>query len=101
MKTIRKFVVILIVCFLIFVLTGQRSTSAQEDEFMVPVENNSMPGNPMQMESNTTQDIDDEDSLPYEPDILSRKVFQKKMEPLSNKEKIIWSFRMAETNSFL
>lgn len=45
--------------------------------------------------------IEEDDFIVYDQEIWSRKLFQKKLPPLNKKEKIIWAFRMAETNTFL
>ena len=47
---------------------------------------------------NSTQ-IEDEDYIDQE--IFSREAFQKRLPPMSKKEKVIWSFRMSDKNSFL
>jgi hypothetical protein len=50
------------------------------------------------------QDMDDEDIFTDDQEIFSsrqRKLFQKKLAPLTNKEKIVWAFRLSETNTFL
>jgi hypothetical protein len=44
---------------------------------------------------------EEEDPFYYEPDIFLRKLSRRKLPPLSEKEKIIWSFRLAEANPFL
>ena len=46
-------------------------------------------------------EIEDDDFFPYDQDFLTRKLFQKKLLPLTRKERIIWSFRMADSNAFL
>lgn len=48
-----------------------------------------------------SSDIDEDDFLPYDQDLLTRKLFQKTLPPLNRKERITWSFRMAESNAFL
>lgn len=45
-------------------------------------------------------DLEDDD-LPYQPYPIPRKLFQKKLAPLSNREKVTWAFRMADSNLFL
>ena len=42
-----------------------------------------------------------DDFLSLEPDIFSRKLYQKNLKPLSNNDKIRWSFRMADKDIFL
>jgi len=45
----------------------------------------------------------EEDSLSYsaEQEILPREYFRKRLPPLSNREKLIWSFRTAKANILL
>lgn len=52
-------------------------------------------------EQNPDEFGDDEDALLYEQEIIYRKLFQKTLPPLSNKNKIIWAFRMTEPDLFL
>lgn len=50
------------------------------------------------------QETDDEDIFTEDQEIFSsrqRKLFQKKLAPLTNKERIVWAFRLSETNTFL
>jgi predicted DNA binding CopG/RHH family protein len=50
------------------------------------------------------QETDDEDIFSDDQEIFSlrqRKLFQKKLVPLTNKERIVWAFRLSETNTFL
>ena len=47
------------------------------------------------------QDMDDDDYYADDQDIFSRELFRKELTPLSTKEKIIWAFRLSETNTFL
>lgn len=44
---------------------------------------------------------EEEDPFYYEPDIFLRQLNRQKLPPLTEKEKIVWSFRLAETNPFL
>jgi hypothetical protein len=44
---------------------------------------------------------DDIFSTTYEREMLSRKIFKKSLPPLSQKEKISWSFKTARANTFL
>ena len=48
--------------------------------------------------------LDSEDDIfsnTYEQELLSRKIFKKSLPPLSQKEKISWSFKTAKANTFL
>jgi len=53
------------------------------------------------MSEDDSQEMDDDDYFADDQDIFSRKLFQKKLTPLSTREKIIWAFRLSETNAFL
>jgi hypothetical protein len=44
---------------------------------------------------------DEDDMFFYEQESFSRKLFQRKLTPLSKPEKIIWAFRMSEPDLFL
>ena len=44
---------------------------------------------------------EEEDPFYYEPDGFLQQLNRRKMPPLTEKEKITWSFRLAETNPFL
>ncbi len=44
---------------------------------------------------------EEDEYIPDEVDIFAPEVGQKKLPPLSHKEKIVWAFRLAETNTFL
>lgn len=60
---------------------------------------------PQSMSLDTDQVIDpsrvDEDDFFYDPEIISRKLFQKTLPALSSREKILWSFRIADSDLFL
>lgn len=44
---------------------------------------------------------DDIFSTTYERELLSRRIFKKSLPPLSRKEVISWSFKTADSNTFL
>ncbi len=48
-------------------------------------------------------DMEDEDYITEDQDVFSstRKLFQKKFDPLTQKEEIIWAFRFSDTDTFL
>ncbi len=46
-------------------------------------------------------DIEDEDDVWIDQEFFPRKLFQKNLDQMSEKEKISWSFRMAKTYPFL
>lgn len=66
---------------------NQNTTESQKIDF------NSSEGN--------LDDMEEETYMANDMDIFARKLFQKKLPPLSNKEKIIWAFRMSKNTIFL
>ncbi len=44
---------------------------------------------------------EDDLAYSYEQEIISRRVFQKRLPPLSSRERVIWSFRVAAKSPFL
>ena len=46
-------------------------------------------------------DLEDEDDVWIDQEFFPRKLFQKNLDLMSKKEKISWSFRMADTYPFL
>lgn len=47
------------------------------------------------------EDAEDENYFVDDQEIFDRKSYQKKLTPLSDKEKIIWAFRLSKTTIFL
>ncbi|MEN8154019.1 MAG: hypothetical protein ABFR75_08335 [Acidobacteriota bacterium] len=43
----------------------------------------------------------DEDPLLLQADIFSQKKFQKRLKSMSNKDKVIWAFKLSERDIFL
>ncbi len=58
-------------------------------------------GSPEEIINNNEEGSVEEDFLSLEPDIFSRKLFQKNLKALPSKDKVKWSFRMANTDIFL
>jgi hypothetical protein len=48
-----------------------------------------------------TQEPEEEDDVWYEQEFFQRKLYQKALPTLTNREAVIWSFRMAEPHTFL
>jgi len=57
--------------------------------------------NPLNLSEYDSTSVQEDDIFSYEEDFLTRKLFQRELPPLTQKERIIWSFRMADTNAFL
>ena len=45
--------------------------------------------------------FEEDDGLLYDGDLFLNKLYKKEMPPMTRKEKIVWSFRMADANFFL
>lgn len=57
-----------------------------------------------EIEKNIDADTDsgfDDDLLLLQPDIFSQKKFQKRLKSLSEKDKVIWAFKLAKRDIFL
>jgi hypothetical protein len=74
------------------------NTTADESKSVTRIEEKTPGLNEYEYDSS---EIEDDDIFPYDQDFLTRKLFQKPLPPLSKKERIIWSFRMADSNAFL
>ena len=103
MKHIIKILVLIFVIYVFYALTAQASGRQTNDDPQAEITGNTEQIEPQQIDDpdDPSPDLDDEDYFSYDQDILSRKLYEKKLSPLSPKEKIIWSFRLAETNTFL
>jgi hypothetical protein len=95
---------ILGLCFWIAAQTQQTQNQPQNQ---APTTNKLQKETPQTREKTFTlppqknPEIEDEDDFGYEQDIFSRKLFHEKLPPLNKKQKLVWAFRMAETNSLL
>lgn len=88
---ITIFIFIINIQTALVVLNQQTNINDPQDHINLKEEN-------LNFNQDSTNDLQDED---YYQDIFLRKLKQKKLNPLSKKEKIIWSFRMSETYPFL
>jgi hypothetical protein len=55
----------------------------------------------MELPEGGAQQLEEDDDVWFDQEFFRRKLFQKNLEPLTKRQKITWSFRMAETNTFL
>jgi hypothetical protein len=69
---------------------GQNTNQQNLPETVIPERSERFPDSEDDIFSNT-----------YEQELLSRKIFKKSLPPLSQKEKISWSFKTAKANTFL
>jgi hypothetical protein len=99
MKTIIKILVSIVILYLSVSMLAQNQKPVTESSTQSSREEIQEPD--IDIPDEDTPEMEDEDFYPYDQGIISRKLFQKKLAPLSRKQKIKWSFRLAETNSFL
>lgn len=85
---------------LFFSISLPFSVSSKDKSLNNPQTNKTKEQTSFQIQKNDDYRLED-DSFDYESDFFRRKIYQKTLPPLSNKEKIIWSFRMANKNPFL
>lgn len=89
---------VLYLCYSILARAQTIDTTAAESEQVTKIQEKT-PG--LSEYEYDSSEIEDDDFFPYDQDFLTRKLFQKNLLPLTRKEKIIWSFRMADSNAFL
>jgi hypothetical protein len=89
-----------LIIFLFFTLSLSFSDSNEDKSYNNPQIKKTKEQTSFQIQENDDYKVEDDDFY-YESDFFRRKIYQKKLPPLSNKEKIIWSFRMANKNLFL
>ncbi|MCP5049525.1 MAG: hypothetical protein GY940_20305 [bacterium] len=99
MKTLIKILILMVILYMSYTIVAQSQPSQESNAAPQTQEENQEKD--LSITEDDTQDPDDDDFLSYDQDIATRKVHQKYLSPLSRKDKIIWSFRLAKTNSFL
>lgn len=97
MKILKTIFVLLIVFLLTFLILAQKTLSYDD----LNQENIDPKATGIEENTENYMPTEEEDSVYFREDIFLRKLDDKKLPPLSNKEKIIWAFRLAETNPFL
>ena len=104
MKLLLKILIPVLVFYLCYTLLAQVRTPGKTGDPVTPAEvkkSTSTDQETLDLPGYDRSEGEEEDLLSYDQDYLTRKLFQKKLPPLTRKETIIWSFRMAETNTFL
>ncbi len=99
MKIIIKILVSIVIAYLSFTLLAQDRPSSKDRDSQETREK--IPGKKIDIADEDNQEMEDDDFYPYDQAIVPGKLYQKNLPPLSRKAKIIWSFRLADTNSFL
>ncbi|MCK4763559.1 MAG: hypothetical protein KAW12_15270 [Candidatus Aminicenantes bacterium] len=98
MKILTTILIFVIIIFLTFSIMTKKSLS--DDNFDQENIASETPGFD-KTTANYMGTEEEEDPMYSDPDIFLRKLEQKKLPPLTGKEKIVWSFRLAQTHQFL
>ncbi|UCH95280.1 MAG: hypothetical protein JSV88_00155 [Candidatus Aminicenantes bacterium] len=113
MKLLIKIIILGLVFYLCYCLVvqgqtvnisraaGPNTTNVKDDDAKKETKTEETEKPPPNLDEYDGSEMEEEDIFSYDQDFLTRKIYQKKLQPLTNKERIIWSFRMAETNAFL
>lgn len=96
-----KYVAAILICCLVFylsysVLAQENATTSKDRKSQRTKQEKTMTKS-----ENDSQEPDEGDYFPDDQDVFSRKLFQKKLSPLTKKQKIVWTFRLSKTNTFL
>jgi hypothetical protein len=107
MKLLIKILIVAVIFYLSYsILARGQATGANGTNGSNPISANSPKGsnaeeNPINLKEYEGSKMEEEDFYSYDEDFFTRKVLQRNLAPLTHKERITWSFRMAETNAFL
>jgi hypothetical protein len=99
-KLIAALLLSVIIIWVSYVFLGHKTTPKPGK----PDTNNttSSPGNIPSLNQDDRSETEENNFLNIEEQYsISRKLYQKPLPPLNNRDKIRWAFRMAETNTFL
>lgn len=96
MKTLTTILILLFIFFITFFILAKNTLSDNKlnQDKIDPGSTN------LEEPPDSYMGTEEEDSF-YDQDTFLRKLDRMKLPPLTEKEKIIWSFRLAETNPFL
>ena len=96
MKKLRFIIII----FIIILLILPNGFSISQDQ-QYPDPDNFGENQAEMIIGNEEEESAGDDFQSLEPDIFARKLYQKNLKPLSDSNKIKWSFRMSDTDIFL
>lgn len=83
-------------------LSQEQEISGAPGSNTTPPQNPPLTGeSPVSPDSAEEPPYDSNNFLPDEQDVFSSKLFQRKLNPLTREEKIIWAFRIADKYTFL
>lgn len=105
MKILIRILIITVVFYISFTVLAQQSLPPEDD--IQDQSQYDFPESPAKEKTfravkEENPEVEDDDFISYyEHEVFSDKLYQKKLSPLDRKDKIIWSFRMAEANFFL
>ena len=93
---------ILILCLVFYVSFSLLAQNNFQDDMFPGSDTEKQPEQKkIDQDEDENNDIDYGDIFSDDQDMISRKLFQKRLPPLTKKQKIVWAFRLAESNPFL
>jgi len=99
MKLIIKSLILFFIFYLSYAIVAQnRANNSNAD---APKKETVIEEKTLDFSSDEEPEMEDDDIFSYDQEFFLKKLYQKKLPLLTKKEKIIWAFRLAETNTFL
>lgn len=107
-KIILRVLILAFVLYLSYTITAQNLGFGYQDDKPKTTQKTSTQEttpppdeNGMEMFREDSPEMEEDDFFSFDQDYLTGRIHQRKLGPLSNREKIKWAFRMAEANAFL
>jgi hypothetical protein len=99
MKYAAAILILCLVFYVSFSLLAQNNF--QEDMFPGSDIEKQQEPKKIDQDEEEDNDIDYGDIFSDDQDMIARKLFQKRLPPLTKRQKIVWAFKLAEPNPFL
>lgn len=107
-KLLIRILILVLILYLSYTITAQNLGFGFQDDKPETAETTGSQetepppdGDGMDLFREDSPEMEEDDFFSFDQDYLTGRIHQKKMNPLSDKEKIKWAFRMAEANAFL
>ena len=98
-KRIIKYFIVFLIFYLSYSMVAQNRTGSGGPD--KPAKKAEIKEKTLNFNSDEEPEMEDEDLFSYEQEFFQKKLYQRELPELTKKEKITWSFRLAETNIFL
>ena len=99
MKLIIKFLILFFIFYLCYVIVAE--SHADTGSAGAPKKETAAREKTPEFNNDEEPEMEDDDIYSYDQEFFLKKLYQKGLPALTKKEKIIWAFRLAETNTFL